>query len=78
MLKNIFKIINIRVILVSLLIGLLFMYLNDNRTKIFVYPTPSNIGKVEYKDKAENCFEYMMEEVKCPSNNKDINNIPVQ
>ena len=35
-----------------------------------MYISPSNIRKVEYKDKAENCFEYIMEEVQCPSNKK--------
>jgi len=75
---NLFKIINLKVFLISLFVGLLFMYLNDDKSKINVYPTPSNIHKVEYKDKAENCFEYTMEQIECPSNKKDINNVPIQ
>ena len=77
-LHNIIKIINVKVFLVSLFIGLIFIYLNDDKTKVTVYPTPSNIHKVEYKDRAENCFEYMMEEVNCPSKKSEINNVPVQ
>lgn len=75
---DLFKIINIKVFLLSLLVGLVFMYLNDDKKKINVFPTPSNIHKVEYKDKAENCFEYMMEEVKCPTKKSDINTVPIQ
>lgn len=75
---NIFKIINLKVFLISLFLGLLFIYLNDDKKKINVFPTPSNINEIEYKDKADNCFEYVMENVKCPSNDKEINHIPIQ
>lgn len=73
-----FKIINLKVFLVSLFLGLLFIYLNDDKKKINVFPTPSNINDIEYIDKADNCFEYVMENVDCPSNNKEINHIPIQ
>lgn len=75
---NIFKIINIKVFLISLFLGLVFIYLNDDKKKINVYPTPSNINEVEYKDKANNCFEYTMESVNCPSNKNEINHVPLQ
>ena len=75
---NIFNIINIKVFLVSLFIGLVFIYLNDDKKKINIFPTPSNINEIEYRDKADNCFEYVMENIKCPSDEKKINHIPVQ
>jgi len=78
MLKNFFKILNLKVFLISLLIGLIFIYFNDDRKKISVYPTPSNINSLQFKDKADNCFEYTMEKVNCPSSKSKINNIPVQ
>tara|TARA_B100000768_G_scaffold176278_1_gene188787 strand:- start:542 stop:703 length:162 start_codon:yes stop_codon:yes gene_type:complete len=53
------------------------MYFDDSKKNISVFPTPSNIGSVEYKDKAGNCFEYTMEKVKCPDKSK-IKNIPIQ
>ena len=74
----IFKIINLKVFLVSLFLGLVFIYLNDDKKKINVFPTPSNINDIEYKDKADNCFEYIMENVEWPSNDKEINHIPIQ
>tara|TARA_B110001452_G_C14981321_1_gene343036 strand:- start:11 stop:247 length:237 start_codon:yes stop_codon:yes gene_type:complete len=78
MIKNIFKVINFPIFLLSLLFGLVFIYFNDDKQKILVYPTPHNVHKIEYKDKAENCFEYNMEEIQCPSRKSDINNIPIQ
>jgi hypothetical protein len=78
MITGIFKIINLRVFLLSLFLGLIFIYLNDNRKKINVYPTPSNINKVEYKDRAQNCYEYSMEKIKCPNKSSQINHVPVQ
>ena len=78
MIKNLLKLINIKVFLISLLIGLIFMYFDNERKKISVFPTPSNIDKLQFKDKADNCFEYSMEKVKCPSNKSKINHIPIQ
>lgn len=78
MIKSIFRIINIKIFLLSFFFGLLFTYFNDDKKKIYVYPNPSNIEIFEYKDKADNCFEYMMEEIKCPLDKSKINNIPIQ
>ena len=78
MIKKIIKIINIKVFLISLLVGLIFTYINNDKKKVYVYPTPSNINNIQYKDKANNCFEYSMEKVTCPSKKSDINNIPIQ
>ena len=53
----IFHFISLKVFLISVSIGLLFVYLsNPEPTVIFVYPTPDNVGHIEYKDKADNCF----------------------
>ena len=78
MLKNLYKIINVKIFLISLLFGLLFIYINNDKEKITVYPTPSNINSIQFKDKANNCFEYSMEKVECPSKKSKINHIPIQ
>ena len=78
MIKKMFKIINIKVFLVSLFIGLIFMFFDNNKKKITVFPTPSNVDDVVFQDSADNCFEYKLEEVKCPSKKSDINNVPIQ
>jgi hypothetical protein len=67
------KIVNIYVFIISLAIGTLFVYLSSPKpTVIYVYPTPDNISKVEYVDKAQNCFQFQSSEVPCTSNSKDI------
>jgi hypothetical protein len=78
MFKNILNIINWKVFFISFLVGLIFIYLKDDKKKIYVYPTPSNVNKVEYKDKADNCYEYSMDQVKCPSSKSEIHNVPLQ
>jgi hypothetical protein len=71
--------INLPAFLISLAIGLLFVYLTEPPHKVvYVYPTPENIGKIEYRDKANNCFEYNMQTIKCPSDKSKINTIPMQ
>ena len=73
------KYINIRVFLISLAVGLLFVYLsNPDPTIIYVYPTPDNVNKINYKDKAGNCFKFSANEVTCPKNKSDIKTIPLQ
>jgi len=74
-----FKYISLKIFLISLAIGLLFVYLsNPDPTIIYVYPTPDNVNKITYKDKASNCFKFGATEVMCPKNKKDIKTIPLQ
>lgn len=74
-----FKYISFKVFLVSLSLGLLFAYLSTPEpTIIHVYPTPDNVSKLEYIDKANNCFKFDATEVKCPSDKSLIKQIPIQ
>ena len=57
--------------------GLTYIYCFDYKRKVEVYPTPHNIDKIEYKDEAENCFGYKVQEVKCPSNKSKIEIVPL-
>lgn len=73
------KFISIKIFITSLAIGLLYVYLfNPDPTIIYVYPTPENVGQVEYKDKANNCFQFEANEVSCPKDKSKIKTIPVQ
>jgi hypothetical protein len=73
------KYLNVPIFIASLIIGLIMVYFTmpDMRI-IYVYPTPENIGKIQYKDNADNCFNFKQREVPCPKNESDISIIPVQ
>jgi hypothetical protein len=73
------KYVSLKVFIISLAAGLLFVYLSSpDPTIIYVYPTPDNVGHVEYKDKADNCFQFESLETSCPSDKSKTRTIPVQ
>ena len=71
--------ISVPVFIVSLAIGLFFVYILGPETKtVYIYPSPDNIEKILFKDKAENCFKLTQEEVECPSDFSLLTKIPIQ
>ena len=67
------------VFIISLAVGLLFVYLaTPPMTKILVYPTPDNKDNFQYVDKANNCFRFDSQTVKCPADDSLIKYIPFQ
>jgi hypothetical protein len=65
--------------LISFAIGLFFAYILGPETKtIFIYPSPENVDKILFKDKANNCFYFEEEKVECPANKSLISSIPIQ
>jgi hypothetical protein len=71
--------ISVPVFLISLAIGLFFVYiLGPDIKTIYIYPSPENINKILFKDKADNCFELQQQEVECPENESLIQKIPIQ
>lgn len=73
------KYISFKIFLASFIIGLIFVYLWGPETKkIYVYPSPSNYEKIQYKDKTEQCFEFKPIETKCPINPFSVKTVPVQ
>jgi hypothetical protein len=76
---SILKYIRIPIFIVSLAIGILFVYLtNPDKRKIFVYPSPDNVNNIQYKDSTGACFEFKETKIKCPENEKDISKVPAQ
>jgi len=74
-----FDFINFKVFLISLSLGLLFVYLSSpTPTIIYVYPTPDNLKEIEYVDMANNCFQFESNELTCPANMKNVKEIPIQ
>jgi hypothetical protein len=71
--------ISLPIFLISFAIGLLFIYLMGPEMKtIYVYPSPENVDKILFKDKAENCFYFEEENVECPKDESLISKIPIQ
>jgi hypothetical protein len=75
--NSISKYINITVFLITFLLGLLYIYYIDYNRRVIVYPNRYNIDKIEYKDEAENCFGYKVQEINCPSDKSKIENVPL-
>ena len=45
---------------------------------IYIYPSPESVNKVLFKDKADNCFYFDEQTVKCPENESLLSTIPMQ
>jgi hypothetical protein len=45
---------------------------------VFIYPSPENVDKVLFKDKADNCFSFQEEVIECPKDESLISKIPMQ
>ena len=74
-----FKYIDIKIFIISLAIGLFYIYIAEDYKKVIViYPTPDNIESTQYKDKSNNCFSYNLKEIKCPLDENLIHNIKIQ
>ena len=73
------KYINIPVFILSLAIGLFFVYIyqTDRRT-IYVYPKPDNVDNIQYKDATGTCFRVKQEKMACPKDVNAISKIPAQ
>lgn len=79
MFNNFNNLFSFPIFLISLTIGLLFVYLYEPTPAIiYVYPTPDNVNDIEYKDMAGNCFSFEANEVPCPQDKNMINSIPIQ
>ena len=74
-----FNYISLPTFLISFAIGLLFIYFIGPEMKtIYIYPSPENVDKILFKDKADNCFYFKEENVECPKDRNLISKIPIQ
>lgn len=76
---NPLKFINIPIFIISLLFGFFVVkVMTDPKRTIIVYPTPDNKNQLQYKDRSGACFAFKETEVKCPTDENKIYQIPVQ
>jgi hypothetical protein len=70
------KVLYIILFVVSFLVGMVFIYFTPTEYKtVIVYPSPSNLKKIQYKDESDQCFEFSAKLVECKA---DVKKIPVQ
>uniref|UniRef100_A0A6C0HJ97 Uncharacterized protein n=1 Tax=viral metagenome TaxID=1070528 RepID=A0A6C0HJ97_9ZZZZ len=71
------KYISVPIFLVSFALGIFAVYIYEpENKKIMVYPSPDNVDYIQYKDKANNCFQFKEQKVaSCPTN---VERIPIQ
>ena len=75
----IFEYISFPIFLISFAVGIFFVYIYGPEMKtIYIYPSPENINKFLFKDKADNCFSFVANEVECPKYDYMISKIPLQ
>jgi len=73
------KYISFPIFIISFIIGLIFIYMMyENRTTIYVYPTPDNTETLLFKDQVDNCYKFSSSETKCPFMQSSIHKIPIQ
>ena len=73
------KYISLPIFLGSFAVGLFFVYILGPEAKtIYIYPSPDNYTKTQYKDNADQCFQFKPVETKCPINPFSIKTVPVQ
>ncbi len=73
------RFINIPVFVASLAFGIFLVYISNPKPDIiYVYPTPDNVDKLQYKDKSGMCFGFHAKEVNCPTGKGAVHQYPVQ
>jgi len=73
------KYIDIKYFIISLAIGLFYIYISDEHKKVIIlYPTPDNKDEYQYKDKTDSCFTYDLNEVPCPTDVNQYHQIKIQ
>lgn len=76
LLYNIFQ---LKYFALGILLGMLLLQLYpDNREEVIIYPSEKVQENTQYIDSADNCFEFSIKEIECPSNVYSIRNVPIQ
>jgi hypothetical protein len=67
------KLMYILLFVVSFIVGMGFIYISHVEYKtVVVYPSPTNVKKIQYKDEANQCFQFSAKLVDCGKGYKRI------
>lgn len=78
MINKVLGFFNFKYFLISFAVGILYIYLTEDYKKVIIlYPTPDNVDKYVYVDKSKNCFNYDLQKIDCPKNEKEYIDIKV-
>ena len=67
------KLFNIFLFIISFLFGILCIYLDIlDKNIVYVYPTNDNISSLQYKDKADVCYNINSDKIACQNNMEKI------
>ena len=73
------KYISLPIFVFSFIIGIIFVYfMGPDKKTILIFPNPENYLNIQYKDSANQCFQFTPQQVKCPANPLAIKSIPIQ
>ena len=71
--------ISLPIFLISFAVGLFFIYVLGPESKtIYIYPSPQNYMNTQYKDNADQCFQFKPVVTQCPINPLSIKTVPIQ
>lgn len=71
--------ISLPIFFISFIVGLVFVYfLGPDAKTIYVYPSPENYMKTQYKDNIGQCFQFKPTETTCPINPFSVKTVPIQ
>ena len=73
------KYVDFRFFFISFVIGIFYIYISNEHKKVIVMnPNPTNLEKYTYVDKANNCFQYELDEATCPNSSENYVNVNVE
>jgi hypothetical protein len=74
------KYINLPLLIISFILGLFYNFFSKPEVKkVYVYPTPENVDKIQYKDLLNNCFSFKYKKLNCNEvDENNLKNIPLQ
>ena len=72
-----FKYVDLKYFILSLSLGLLYIYLiDDPKNVVLLYPTPHSFKDYLFKDFLNNCYQLNMKEVSCYETKMNVEDLP--